>query len=175
MVPKFEQLDQYINTQDILLSKRRQTSQPYDLIKPRALLLLPSDLQAELSHMASLVTAAVLLILSRSANHVLAHPSASSASTSRICADIIIPVTVANATNSVFQVPHVNNDIDAVTLALDIDRWSAPNITQRTIRNFDIVNETFDISAQLCTPKVKVGDKAQTLQIATHGFHFDKR
>ena len=38
-----------------------------------------------------------------------------------------------------------------------------------------VVDNTFGINVQLCVPSVVAGGKGQTLQIATHGFGFDKR
>jgi len=122
--------------------------------------------------MASLIALVVLFILSKSNSKVLAYPSGPYISANRICASLTIPVTVDHARNTIYRVLPVNNDADAVEYSLDLDNASAP---VRNISQFNIVNETFDISVQLCTPKVTVGDKAKALQIATHGLYFDKR
>ena len=57
-------------------------------------------------------------------------------------------------------------------LPCDLDTWSSPTPGQRLLRNIT-VSDTFDISVQLCVPPN--GMKNIHLQIASHGFAFDKR
>ena len=87
------------------------------------------------------------------------------------CIDFKVPVAV-KANNSIYNIPHVNNNIDAVDLVWNIDTWSSPNASTRVIRPRP-VQQTFSISARLCVPAH--GTKANILQIATHGLGFDKR
>ncbi|KAL4886801.1 Alpha/Beta hydrolase protein [Aspergillus karnatakaensis] len=81
--------------------------------------------------------------------------------------DLQIPVT---AENVLFDIPHVDNSIDAVDFVWDLQRWTAPNITDRIIGPVT-VEDTFTINAQLCVPKHAPGN---ILHIATHGFGFEK-
>jgi hypothetical protein len=93
------------------------------------------------------------------------------ASNGRSCTDFTVPVEV-HANNTVYDIPRVDNNIDAVDFIRNIVVWSAPNSTSR-IRGPRPVNQKFNISARLCVPLH--GAKAGILQVATHGFGFDKR
>lgn len=88
------------------------------------------------------------------------------------CAKWVLPVTAA-ANNLKFDVPRVDNNIDAINYAWDQDTWSHPNITLRT-QSILPVSDTFGIGVQLCVPSGGQG-KSDILQIATHGLGFDKR
>ncbi|KAL4865567.1 hypothetical protein BDV12DRAFT_210984 [Aspergillus spectabilis] len=78
-----------------------------------------------------------------------------------------IPVTVQT---SIFDIPRVDNNIDAVDFIWDLQRWTAPNVTDR-VTGVETMQDTFTINAQLCVPK---NLKGSILHIATHGFGFDK-
>ncbi|KAJ0423530.1 Alpha/Beta hydrolase protein [Aspergillus carlsbadensis] len=120
--------------------------------------------------MASLIPfATALLALSNTAS---AAPS-NNASRGRSCVtfDIAVPVS---AENSIYDTPRVDNNIDAVDWIWDLETWTSPNITER-IKGVKEIEDTFSINAQLCIPKDKNAAKSGILQIATHGFAFDKQ
>ncbi|KAL4928126.1 alpha/beta fold hydrolase [Aspergillus undulatus] len=118
--------------------------------------------------MASLLLVTTLSILGQTAQ---AAPTNTTGS--RPCVDLNLSLAV-NANNSIYDIVRVDNTIDAVDYVFDLDRWTAPNITDR-ITGVRPVHETFSISAQLCVPQHSNNGKADILQIATHGFGFDKR
>jgi hypothetical protein len=89
------------------------------------------------------------------------------------CAQWTLPVA-ATADNVIFDVPRVDNNIDAANYAWYQDTWSTPNLTERT-KSILPVDDTFGINVQLCVPTASTESKAEILQIATHGFGFDKR
>lgn len=89
------------------------------------------------------------------------------------CAKWILPVPVT-ADNLIFDVPRVDSNIDAADYSWYEDRWSTPNLTERT-RSIFHVDETFGINVKLCVPAAGAGGKGQILQIATHGLGFDQR
>ncbi|KAL5336626.1 Alpha/Beta hydrolase protein [Aspergillus crustosus] len=101
----------------------------------------------------------------------LAAPADPNSKSRRQCTtfDLEIPVT---AENSIYDIPRVDNNIDAVDFIWDLQRWTAPSIADR-IRGVERVQDTFTINAQLCVPKDSVSD-GKVLQIATHGFGFEK-
>ncbi|KAL2859619.1 Alpha/Beta hydrolase protein [Aspergillus pseudodeflectus] len=118
--------------------------------------------------MASLIPfATALLALTNTAS------AAPSNNRGRSCVtfDIAVPVT---AENSIYETPRVDSNIDAVDWIWDLETWTSPNITER-IKGVKKVQDTFSINAQLCVPKDKKADKSGILQIATHGFAFDKQ
>jgi hypothetical protein len=118
--------------------------------------------------MASLIPfATALLALTNTAS------AAPSNNRGRSCVtfDIAVPVT---AENSIYETPRVDNNIDAVDWIWDLETWTSPNITER-IKGVKKIQDTFSINAQLCVPKDKKADKSGILQIATHGFAFDKQ
>ncbi|KAM0355080.1 hypothetical protein ACHAPU_000937 [Fusarium lateritium] len=86
----------------------------------------------------------------------------------RNCVELQVPVTVT-ANNTRYNSVPVNSNIDLVDWIWDISTWSHANRTSDTIR----VRGTYSINAQLCIPSQ--GKKSDILQIATHGFGFDKR
>lgn len=90
---------------------------------------------------------------------------------SKQCVQFEVPLLVT-ANNSRFDLPRVDNNIDAVDWVWDLTTWSHMSENGR-ITGVIPVNDTFTISAQLCIPSQ--GDKAEILQIATHGVGFDKR
>ncbi|KAL2830346.1 Alpha/beta hydrolase family-domain-containing protein [Aspergillus cavernicola] len=115
--------------------------------------------------MASLLFLTTLSILSQVSKAVPTR------NTTRPCVNLNLSLPVT-ANNSIYDIPRVDNSIDAVDYAWDLDRWTAPNPADRVTGVKD-VHETFTISAQLCVPQHS--EKAEILQIATHGFGFDKR
>lgn len=83
-----------------------------------------------------------------------------------------VPVT---AVNYVLDVVHVNNNIEAVQFALDIDTRTSPNateISERILGNVTIT-DSFSIKAQLCVPEA--GSDKHVMQILTHGLLVDSR
>ncbi|KAL4799712.1 Alpha/Beta hydrolase protein [Aspergillus venezuelensis] len=97
-------------------------------------------------------------------------PSPSTPNT-RPCKDLTLSLPIT-ATNSLYDIPRVDNTIDAVDFVWNLDTWSSPKPADR-IRGDIHINETFTISAMLCVPEDS--EKRGILQIATHGFGFDKR
>ena len=83
----------------------------------------------------------------------------------------MVPVPVT-ANNSIYDVTHVNNNIDAAHWAQYEDTWDTPSAAERIIRNITI-SKTYNIHANLCVPPN--GKKRSNLQIATHGAAFDSR
>jgi pimeloyl-ACP methyl ester carboxylesterase len=80
-----------------------------------------------------------------------------------------VPITAKSWT---LDVPRVDNDIDAVSFALNIDRWSGFNATELVLASRD-VNATYTTYAELCFPSE--GKDKKALQILTHGAFFDHR
>ncbi|KAL5041832.1 hypothetical protein BDW71DRAFT_217378 [Aspergillus fruticulosus] len=119
--------------------------------------------------MTSLLLLAALSTLSQSSLAAVAPTPRSNHA--RPCVDLHLSLPIT-ANNSIYDVLRVDSNIDAVDYVWDLDHWSAPKPTKR-IRGLRPVHETFAISAQLCVPQNS--DKADILQIATHGFGFDKR
>jgi hypothetical protein len=89
----------------------------------------------------------------------------------RPCLDFQATVSV-QANNTIYDVPRIDSNIDAVDFVWNFTAWTSPNLTQREIAPRP-VDQTFSISARLCVPPG--GAKADILQIATHGLGFDKR
>ncbi|KUJ07790.1 uncharacterized protein LY89DRAFT_765843 [Mollisia scopiformis] len=113
--------------------------------------------------MASLFVAALAFTLATTS-------TAAPALTERNCINLQLSVPVtANTTN--LDVPRVDNNVDAVDLVWNIERWTAPNTTAR-ITGTNLIQQTFSINAQLCVPN---NSTKNVLQIATHGFGFEKR
>lgn len=110
-----------------------------------------------------IIAAAALLALAKSS---LASPLHSR----RPCIDFQLPVAV-EATQSVLDVPRVDNNIDAVKFIWNLETWSSPNLTER-VKGEVQVKQTFLIGARLCVPEH--GHKKNTLHIATHGGGFAK-
>ncbi|KAL7942555.1 hypothetical protein V8C42DRAFT_359998 [Trichoderma barbatum] len=85
--------------------------------------------------------------------------------------DIPVPVTAETA---IYDIPRVNNDIEAVAWAIYDATRTTIHGPQSIIKN-TTTSETFNIHAQLCIPKSTKNGKHNTLQIATHGVHYDSR
>ncbi|KAL2866202.1 alpha/beta hydrolase [Aspergillus lucknowensis] len=112
--------------------------------------------------------AAALLALTTSSTAAPSHSHRN-----RACIDLDLEVSVT-ANNSIYDVPRVDNNIDAVDWIWDMEAWTAPSVADR-IKGVRRVDDTFAISAQLCVPGSSDGsDRGRILQIATHGFGFDK-
>lgn len=90
--------------------------------------------------------------------------------TTKQCVELEIPVTIS-ANNIKADVPRIDSNIDAVDWVQFMDTWTV-NLADHIVGVLP-VSDTFTISAQLCVPVD--GDKADILQIATHGVGFDKR
>ena len=92
----------------------------------------------------------------------------------RTCIQFDLPVTVTSQ-NALYGTPNIVSNIDVVEFALYSDTWSTLPAAQRIVQNIT-VSGTYSISAQFCTPKTKSNaNKSEILQIATHGWAFDKR
>ena len=86
------------------------------------------------------------------------------------CVQLELPIHVV-ATNERYNIPRVDNDIDAVQWALDFSVWN--QTFGGTIEPLNIT-KTYNISVELCIPTKKT-DKSDILQIAVHGNGWDKR
>jgi pimeloyl-ACP methyl ester carboxylesterase len=113
-----------------------------------------------------MITLAWLLLHSVSAS-----PVRSSQRPNGHCKQLDIPV-FATAPSAVYDIPQVNNDIEATAWAIYDATRSTPHGLQNIIKN-TTTSGTFNIHAQLCVPKSS--KKSGILQIATHGVHYDSR
>ena len=86
------------------------------------------------------------------------------------CKQMNIPVTTA-ANNAIYNIPRVDNDIEATAWAIYDATRTTPHDAQNIIKNTTTLG-VFNIHAQLCVPRSRQKD---VLQIATHGVHFDSR
>ena len=91
--------------------------------------------------------------------------------TSPRCYDTMLSIAVTGPSYTL-DIVHVNNNIEAVEYALDLDRWSTPNITERVL-GVQNITDTYSIYAQICLPD-PAKDK-QIMQILSHGAAFDHR
>jgi hypothetical protein len=80
-----------------------------------------------------------------------------------------VPVTTQRWT---LDIAAVNNDIDVINFALNIDRGSAPNVSSLLTASKPI-SATYTTYAELCFPAQ--GKDKKALQILTHGAYFDHR
>lgn len=87
------------------------------------------------------------------------------------CTQLNIPV-FATAPSAVYDIPQVNNDIEAAAWAIWDATWTTPHGPENIIKN-TTTSGTFNIHAQLCI--ADGSEKQGTLQIATHGVHYDSR
>ncbi|KAF2627219.1 alpha/beta-hydrolase [Macroventuria anomochaeta] len=117
--------------------------------------------------MAGRLTAASWLF----SNIALASLVQSSHRPSGYCVQLDIPV-FATAPSAIYDIPQVNDDIEATAWAIFDATWSTPHGVQNIITN-TTTSDTFNIHAQLCVPKSS--GKNGVLQIATHGVHYDSR
>jgi pimeloyl-ACP methyl ester carboxylesterase len=108
------------------------------------------------------VAAALLLVVCMTAATPLRRPNCHSFY-------LDVPITAKSWT---LNVSRVDNDIDAVNFALNLDRWSGPNATELVVASEDI-QATYITYAELCFPAE--GKDKKALQILTHGAFFDHR
>jgi hypothetical protein len=99
---------------------------------------------------------------------VLAPALATPTGLAKNCVQLQIPVT-ASANNTRYNSVKVESNIDLVDYVWDTSTWSHANRSAEALP----VHGTYSINAQLCIPGD--GKKSDILQIATHGFGFDKR
>lgn len=87
----------------------------------------------------------------------------------RKCKDFDIPVTVT-AQNGIYAFPPLTSNEEAADLGFaQVLRDAPPTVATGYVN----ITGTYNISARFCTPK-NGGDKAQIVQILTHGVGFDK-
>ncbi|EHK18069.1 uncharacterized protein TRIVIDRAFT_44656 [Trichoderma virens Gv29-8] len=89
------------------------------------------------------------------------------------CKQLDIPVPIT-ANTAIYDIPRVDNDIEAVAWAIYDATRTTIHGPKNIIKN-TTTSETFNIHAQLCIPKSNKNGKHNTLQIATHGVHYDSR
>ncbi|KAH7086602.1 hypothetical protein FB567DRAFT_580703 [Paraphoma chrysanthemicola] len=87
------------------------------------------------------------------------------------CKQFDIPI-FATAPSAVYDIPRVNNDLDATAWAIYDATRNTPHGVENIIQN-TTTSGTFKIHAQLCVPKSS--KKKDIIQIATHGVHYDSR
>ena len=117
--------------------------------------------------MAAVLITAILLLF----RNISASPVQSSQPSDRHCKQLDIPM-FATAPSAIYDIPHVDNDIEATAWAIYDATRSTPHDVQNIIKN-TTTSGTFKIHAQLCVPKSS--KKKDILQIATHGVHYDSR
>ena len=83
--------------------------------------------------------------------------------------DLFVPAT---ADSAIYDIPQVNNDIDARAWAIFDSTRTTHHDTSTILRN-TTTSGTFKIHAQLCVPFSS--EKKEITQIATHGAHYDSR
>jgi pimeloyl-ACP methyl ester carboxylesterase len=116
----------------------------------------------------AIVFAAAVWLLSSS---VTATPIQSSQRPNGNCKQFDIPV-FATAPSAIYDIPRVNNDIEATAWAIYDATRSTVHGVSNIIKN-TTTSGTFSIHAQLCVPKSS--QKKDIIQIATHGVHYDSR
>ncbi|QDS68873.1 hypothetical protein FKW77_007549 [Venturia effusa] len=87
------------------------------------------------------------------------------------CTQLDIPV-FASVPSAIYNVPEVNNDIEATAWAIFDTTRSTPHGPGSILKNTTTTG-TFNIHAQLCVPKTST--RKHILQIASHGLHYDSR
>jgi pimeloyl-ACP methyl ester carboxylesterase len=117
--------------------------------------------------MAAIIVIAAWLL----AHTIVATPIQSSQRPNGNCKQLDIPL-FATAPSAIYDIPRVNNDIEATAWAIFDATRSTPHNVQSIIKN-TITSATFNIHAQLCIPKSS--QKKDILQIASHGVHYDSR
>ena len=110
----------------------------------------------------------VLLLLNRRAT---ASTIDSTQRTHGFCKQLDIPV-FATVDSAIYDIPRVNNDIEATAWAIYDATRNTPHNVQNILKN-TTTSGTFNIHAQLCIPNSS--KKKEVLQIATHGVHYDSR
>lgn len=117
--------------------------------------------------MATKLTAASLLLL----HLLLTSPVHASQRTSGHCKQLDIPLSVT-ADSALYNIPRVDNDIEATAYAVRDSTRTTPKGLQAIIKNIT-TSGTFKIHANLCVPLSS--NKKNVLQIATHGLGYDSR
>jgi pimeloyl-ACP methyl ester carboxylesterase len=117
--------------------------------------------------MASILLTALLFIVHRTSSS----PLQSSQRPNGHCTQLDIPV-FATAPSAIYDVPTVNNDLEATAWAIRDATRTTPQGIQSIVKN-TTTSGTFHIHAQLCVPKSS--NRGEILQIATHGVHLDSR
>lgn len=87
------------------------------------------------------------------------------------CQQLEIPIT-ATADSAVYDIPRVDNDIEATAWAIWDSTRTTPHGIDSIIRN-TTTSGTFSIHAKLCIPTSP--EKRDIIQTATHGAHYDSR
>ncbi|TKA62865.1 hypothetical protein B0A55_12430 [Friedmanniomyces simplex] len=87
------------------------------------------------------------------------------------CKQFGIPV-YATASSAIYEIPTVNTDIEAAAWAIYDATRTTPHDSSNITKN-TTTSGTFNIHVQLCIPNPS--GTGNTLQIATHGAHFDSR
>lgn len=114
--------------------------------------------------MAGVLLTVALLVLHRS--------SASTIHTTRpygTCKQIDFSVS-ASAPGALYNLPRVDNDIQATAWVLEQETWSTPFATALIQQNITISGK-YNVHAQYCSPTTG----GEILQIASHGLHYDSR
>ena len=78
----------------------------------------------------------------------------------------------ATADSAIYDIPQVNNDIDARAWAIFDSTRTTHHDTSTILRN-TTTSSSFKIHAQLCVPFSS--EKKDIIRIATHGAHYDSR
>lgn len=120
--------------------------------------------------MAGILVAGILLLLNR---RTAALPTDLCERDYGFCTQLDIPVFAA-ADSAVYGIPAINNDLEATAWAVSDATRDTPHGVQNILRNTTTAG-TFNIHAQLCVSNSNTSSKGQTLQIASHGVHFDSR
>lgn len=118
--------------------------------------------------MASLRILGILLFLHRQTSALAIDASNRPYGT---CKQMDIPV-FATANTAIYDIPRVDNDIEATAWAIFDATRTTPHDVRNIIKN-TTTSATFNIHAQLCVPRSS--EKSDILQIATHGVHYDSR
>lgn len=116
--------------------------------------------------------AAILIIASWLVTHIIsATPVQSPRRPNGYCKQLDISL-FASAPSAIYNLPRVDNDIEATAWAIYDATRSTPHDATNIIKN-TTTSGTFKIHAQLCVPHTSL--KKEILQIATHGVHYDSR
>jgi hypothetical protein len=126
-------------------------------------------IQSTMCGILPLVSAAFLALTQTASS---APTGGSNATPAKLCVQLQIPVPVV-ADQYHYDQPQVNSNIDAMDWTVNVTTWDTADFTTRQTGTVH-VDQTFNISAQLCVPSNKTS-KAAILHIATAGQGFDRR
>lgn len=87
------------------------------------------------------------------------------------CTRLDLPI-FASVPSAIYDIPRVDNDIEATAWAIYDATRSTLHGAQNIIKNTTTIG-TFNIHAQICVPKSST--RRHILQIASHGVHYDSR